>query len=59
ARTLPGYDYDRHVGGAFYLFLRGMDPADPRRPGVFHRRPERAEVDGWAARILEEPSWTP
>ena len=59
ARTLPGYDYDRHVGGAFYLFLRGMDPADPRRPGVFHRRPDRAEVEGWAARILEEPSWTP
>ncbi len=59
ARTLPGYDYDRHMGGAFYLFLRGMDPADPRRPGVFHRRPDRAEVAGWAARILEEPSWTP
>jgi len=34
-----------------------MDPADPRRPGVFHRRPDRAEVEGWAARILEEPSW--
>ena len=21
---LPDYDYDRHIGGAFYLFLRGM-----------------------------------
>ncbi len=59
ARRLPGYDYDRHFGGAFYLFLRGMDPTDRRRPGVFHRRPDRAEVAGWAARILEEPSWTP
>ena len=22
---LPDYDYDRHVGGALYLFLRGID----------------------------------
>ncbi len=26
---LPDYDYQRHVGGALYLFLRGMDPARP------------------------------
>jgi exodeoxyribonuclease V beta subunit len=22
---LPGYDYDRHVGGVLYLYLRGVD----------------------------------
>jgi exodeoxyribonuclease V beta subunit len=26
---LPGYRYDRHFGGAYYLFLRGVDPARP------------------------------
>jgi exodeoxyribonuclease V beta subunit len=24
---LPGYDYQRHVGGALYLYLRGVDQA--------------------------------
>ncbi|NIC39599.1 PD-(D/E)XK nuclease family protein, partial [Aquabacterium sp. A08] len=23
-QRLPGYDYDRHMGGAVYLFLRGL-----------------------------------
>ncbi len=23
----PGYDFDQHFGGAFYVFLRGIDPA--------------------------------
>ncbi len=37
---LPDYDYDRHVGGAFYLFLRGMTPNAPGG-GVFRDRPTR------------------
>ena len=36
---LQDYDYDRHIGGAFYLFLRGMDPATGMRRGVFFDRP--------------------
>ncbi|MBM4361260.1 MAG: UvrD-helicase domain-containing protein, partial [Deltaproteobacteria bacterium] len=32
-RLGAGYDYDRHMGGALYLFLRGMaGPATPRDP---------------------------
>ena len=36
---LPGYDYDRHMGGALYLFLRGMRPTLGPARGVFHTRP--------------------
>lgn len=36
---LPDYDYERHVGGVFYLFLRGMKP-DLKGSGVFHCRPD-------------------
>src|SRR5690606_27318578 len=36
---LPGYSYERHVGGVYYLFLRGMDPAAGCEYGVFHDRP--------------------
>ncbi|MDO5056001.1 MAG: UvrD-helicase domain-containing protein [Lautropia sp.] len=39
---LPDYDYDRHVGGALYLFLRGVDAASG---GVFHARPARAVIE--------------
>ncbi len=38
---LPGYDFDRHFGGIFYLFLRGMPQG-----GVFHTRPSRELVLG-------------
>jgi exodeoxyribonuclease V beta subunit len=36
---LPDYAYERHVGGVFYLFLRGMTPDGARGCGVFHDRP--------------------
>ncbi|TNF60945.1 MAG: exodeoxyribonuclease V subunit beta, partial [Burkholderiales bacterium] len=39
---LPGYDYDRHVGGAVVLFLRGH--AAPGQ-GVFADRPPRALIE--------------
>jgi exodeoxyribonuclease V beta subunit len=44
-RRLAGYDYDAHLGGAYYLFVRGMRPAEGPRFGVFFDRPERAVVE--------------
>ena len=41
---LPGYDYERHVGGVFYLFVRGMDPAAGTERGVWFDRPAAAFV---------------
>ena len=41
---LPGYDYDRHMGGARYLFLRGMHPAIPGG-GVYRDRPARECIE--------------
>ncbi len=39
---LPGYDYDHHVGGALYLFVRGIDA--PGR-GLFEDRPPRELIE--------------
>ena len=39
---LPGYDYDQHMGGAVYVFLRGIDTA---HAGVHAQRPPRALID--------------
>ncbi|MEP6955615.1 MAG: 3'-5' exonuclease, partial [Chthoniobacterales bacterium] len=44
----PGYDYDQHFGGAFYIFLRGIDPAQPAQ-GVYHKRLERDLVERLSA----------
>ena len=37
---LPDYDYGRHIGGVFYLFLRGMSPDMPGN-GVYRDAPSR------------------
>ena len=39
---LPGYDYDLHMGGVFYLYVRGIDPAAGMSRGVYFDRPPRA-----------------
>jgi exodeoxyribonuclease V beta subunit len=39
---LPDYDYDRHVGGALYLFLRGTRAASQ---GVYFTKPPRALIE--------------
>ena len=39
---LPGYDYDQHMGGALYLFLRGTRA---QGQGVFFTRPPRLLIE--------------
>lgn len=38
------YDYDTHLGGVFYLFLRGMNPKYTPGTGVFATRPPLALI---------------
>ncbi len=38
--SLPDYDYQRHIGGAYYLFLRGMHPKQAGQGVWFKRLPE-------------------
>ncbi|MGB0467162.1 MAG: exodeoxyribonuclease V subunit beta [Pontibacterium sp.] len=38
---LPDYSYAQHMGGVFYLFLRGMGEGDK---GIFHCRPSETLV---------------
>ena len=39
---LPDYDYDRHIGGALYLFLRGIDQPGS---GLFADKPPRELIE--------------
>ena len=34
-KRLPGYSYERHFGGAFYVFLRGVDSARGSHFGIY------------------------
>jgi len=49
-QRLDGYDYERHMGGVYYIFLRGVDAAVPGR-GVFHERPT-ADLIAALSRVL-------
>ncbi|BCG04699.1 RecBCD enzyme subunit RecB (plasmid) [Paraburkholderia sp. PGU19] len=39
---LAGYDYDTHIGGAVYLFLRGLNASTQ---GIFAERPPRELIE--------------
>ncbi len=43
---LPGYDFERHFGGVYYLFLRGMRPNRGSEIGVWYDRPPLELIDG-------------
>jgi exodeoxyribonuclease V beta subunit len=53
---LAGYDYERHFGGVYYLFLRGMAARHPFRRGVFYDRPPRALVEALSDCMLRAGS---
>jgi exodeoxyribonuclease V beta subunit len=42
---LPGYDYERHFGGVYYLFLRGMRPQNVPQQGIVAERPSADFID--------------
>ena len=55
ALRLPDYDYEKHFGGVFYLFLRGIDPARPEF-GVFRDRPAVELVEKLSALLVATPA---
>ena len=52
---LPDYDYDTHVGGAIYLFLRGCDTSGA---GAFIERPDKALIESLDRLFCGEPEVT-
>ena len=51
ARLGAAFDYDTHVGGVYYLFLRGIRASDAGGQGVFFTRPAKALIDGLDAML--------
>ncbi|MGM0944501.1 MAG: UvrD-helicase domain-containing protein [Bacteroidota bacterium] len=40
--SLENYQYENHIGGVFYLFLRGLNP--PSSSGVFYTKPSWKQI---------------
>ena len=47
---LPGFDFDQHFGGVFYLFIRGMRTG--KNAGIFFIKPEKEIIEKFE-KILE------
>ena len=52
-QRLPGYDYDRHFGGVYYVFLRGINAADGPHAGIYRDKPKKALVAGLREALIE------
>ncbi len=49
----PGYCYEEHFGGVFYVFLRGLRPDGDPDCGVFYDRPEGAFMQAMAGALID------
>ena len=52
AIRVPGYCYENHFGGVYYIFLRGVDPETGSHYGVFHDHPSKSLVESLASTLL-------
>ena len=52
---VPGYRYETHFGGVYYVFLRGLDPARPEL-GVFRDRPAAGLIEQLSQSIFAPPT---
>jgi exodeoxyribonuclease V beta subunit len=52
-RRIVGYRYERHFGGALYLFVRGMNPLQKPGAGIFRHRPDADVIRHLEARLVD------
>jgi exodeoxyribonuclease V beta subunit len=49
---VQGYDYDRHFGGVYYVFLRGVDPGRGPGFGVYRDKPRRELIEALSKELI-------
>jgi exodeoxyribonuclease V beta subunit len=53
---VPNYEYERHFGAVFYIFLRGVDPARGSEYGIYRARPGGAWIDEVTEKLIGKES---
>ncbi|MBW2106465.1 MAG: hypothetical protein JRI26_10710, partial [Deltaproteobacteria bacterium] len=51
---LPGYCYEDHFGGVFYVFLRGVDPEKGIDYGIYRDLPAPELINELREALIEE-----
>jgi len=51
---LPGYEYGRHFGGVYYLFLRGLDPSSGPACGVYYDLPAQKNIETLCSKLIAD-----
>jgi len=54
SRLGDAYDYERHFGGVFYLFLRGIDPARGGDFGIYRDRPAPETITALSEGLIKK-----
>ncbi|MBV9300092.1 MAG: exodeoxyribonuclease V subunit beta [Verrucomicrobia bacterium] len=55
SRRISGYEYDKHFGGVFYAFFRGLDLEKSGR-GIFHHRPSPKLINALRQLLIDDLS---
>ena len=50
---LPGYSYESHFGGIFYIFLRGVDPNRGYEFGIYRKRPSEELITTLSDKLID------
>jgi exodeoxyribonuclease V beta subunit len=50
---MPNYSYETHFGGAFYLFVRGINEKGPE--GIYFDRPDEALIQKLNSYLARSP----
>ena len=50
---LPDYEYEKHFGGVFYLFLRGIDPDKSMDFGVYRDKPSGGLINALHNHLID------
>jgi len=53
-RRLTGYRVERHFGGVYYLFLRGLNPIRGTESGIYFDRPSEARLTALYEALIEK-----
>jgi exodeoxyribonuclease V beta subunit len=52
SKQVSNYRYEKHFGGVFYLFLRGIDPEKGSAFGIYHTRPSEKLIQGLSQNLI-------